>query len=293
MKKSRSHWVMLAPYLTLFALFIALPVGIAIFQSFTYFNTIQPPRFIGVQNYISLFTRDEIFMQKVLPNTIKFSLIVGVGGYLLSFILAWLVAQLTTIPRTIIALIIYSPSLTAGTTMSVLWKVIFSGDQNGYLNSILLNLGFISKPIQWLQSPDYLLNIMIIVSLWGSMGIGFLAMLAGLLNIDESFYEAARIDGVKNRLQEIIYVTIPLMRPQMLFGAVMSIVYTFTSAGIGVALTDSNPTPEYAGQLITNHIDDYAFSRYEMGYVAALSVFLLVIIWIASRLAWRIFGERD
>jgi len=177
--------------------------------------------------------------------------------------------------------------------MSVLWKVIFSGDQNGYLNSILLNLGFISKPIQWLQSPDYLLNIMIIVSLWGSMGIGFLAMLAGLLNIDESFYEAARIDGVKNRLQEIIYVTIPLMRPQMLFGAVMSIVYTFTSAGIGVALTDSNPTPEYAGQLITNHIDDYAFSRYEMGYVAALSVFLLVIIWIASRLAWRIFGERD
>ncbi|ABS60159.1 MULTISPECIES: carbohydrate ABC transporter permease [Fervidobacterium] len=291
-KRRSNHWLLLSPYLTLFTIFIVLPVIIAIFLSFTYFNAIEKPRWIGIQNYITLITRDDIFMQKVLPNTIKYALIVGVGGYILSFILAWLVAQLTKVPRTIFALILYSPSLTAGVTMAVVWRVLFNGDQQGYLNALLLNLGIIDKPIQWLQSPQHLMDIMILVSLWSSMGVGFLAMLAGILNIDEQLYEAAYIDGIKNRLQEIIYVTIPAMKPQMLFGAVMSIVNTFTSAGIGVALSGSNPTPQYAGQLIVNHIEDYGFLRYEMGYAAALSVVLLLIIWFFSRIAWRLFGER-
>jgi len=291
-KRRSNHWLLLSPYLTLFTIFIVLPVAVAIFLSFTYFNAIEKPRWIGIQNYITLLTRDDIFMQKVLPNTIKYALIVGVGGYILSFILAWLVAQLTKVPRTIFALILYSPSLTAGVTMSVVWRVLFNGDQQGYLNALLLNLGLIDKPVQWLQSPQHLMDIMIIVSLWSSMGVGFLAMLAGILNIDEQLYEAAYIDGIKNRLQEIIYVTIPAMKPQMLFGAVMSIVNTFTSAGIGVALSGSNPTPQYAGQLIVNHIEDYGFLRYEMGYAAALSVVLLLIIWFFSRVAWRLFGER-
>jgi multiple sugar transport system permease protein len=287
----KNHWIILSPYLILFFAFILLPIIVAIFLSFTYFNTIQPPKIIGFQNYITLLTRDEIFMQKVLPNTIKFSLIVGPGGYMLSFILAWLIAQLPKVPRTIYALILYSPSLTAGVTMSVLWRVLFNGDQQGYLNALLLSLGLIDKPVQWLQSPDHLLTIMIIVSLWSSMGVGFLAMLAGILNIDESLYEAAYIDGLKNRFQEIIYITIPAMKPQMLFGAVMSIVYTFTSAGIGVALSGTNPTPQYAGQLIVNHIEDYGFLRYEMGYASAVSVALLIIIYIFSRISWKLFGE--
>jgi len=291
-KRDRGHWLLLSPYLALFFIFIALPVAVAVYLSFTYFNAIEKPTWIGIQNYITLITRDTLFMQKVLPNTIKYALIVGVGGYVLSFILAWLVAQLTSVPRTIFALILYSPSLTAGVTMSVLWRVIFNGDQQGYLNSLLLSLGLIDKPIQWLQSPQHLMDIMIFVSLWSSMGVGFLAMLAGILNIDEQLYEAAYIDGIKNRVQEIIYVTIPAMKPQMLFGAVMSIVNTFTSAGIGVALSGSNPTPQYAGQLIVNHIEDYGFLRYEMGYAAALSVVLLIIIWLFSRIAWRLFGER-
>ncbi|MEJ5256618.1 MAG: sugar ABC transporter permease [Fervidobacterium sp.] len=291
-KKDKGHWILLAPYLTLFVIFIALPVVVAIYLSFTYFNAIERPTWIGLQNYITLITRDTLFMQKVLPNTIKYALIVGVGGYILSFILAWLVAQLTRVPRTIFALILYSPSLTAGVTMTVLWRVIFSGDQQGYLNALLLNLGLIDKPIQWLQSPEHLMDIMILVALWSSMGVGFLAMLAGISNIDEQLYEAAYIDGIKNRLQEIIYITIPAMKPQMLFGAVMSIVNTFTSAGIGVALSGSNPTPQYAGQLIVNHVEDYGFLRYEMGYAAALSVVLLLIIWFFSRVAWRLFGER-
>lgn len=286
-----SHWILLSPYIILFIIFIVVPVICAIVLSFTNFNTIQFPKFIGLKNYIMLLTQDSVFMQKVLPNTIKFSLIVGPGGYILSFLLAWVLAQLTKLPRTILAIIIYSPSMTAGVILSTVWGVIFSGDQLGYFNSLLINAGIISQPVQWLQSPQYLMTIVIIVSLWSSMGVGFLAMLAGVLNVNEELYEAAYIDGVKNRFQEIIYVTIPSMRPQMLFGAVMAIVGTFSAGSVGVALSGSNPTPEYAAQVMVNHIEDYGFIRYEMGYAAAVSVVLLIIIWGASKVATKLFAD--
>ena len=199
-----SNWVLLSPYLILFVVFIVIPVICAIALSFTYFNTIQFPSFIGLRNYIKLLTQDSVFMQKVLPNTIKYALLVGPGGYILSFVLAWTLAQLTKLPRTILAIIIYSPSMTAGVIMSTLWSVIFSGDQLGYVNSVLIDVGIINEPVQWLQSPDYLMTIIIIVALWSSMGVGFLAMLAGVLNVNEELYEAAYIDGVRNRFQEII-----------------------------------------------------------------------------------------
>lgn len=287
----QSHWVLIAPYIAMFSIFIIIPVVCAVALSFTYFNTIQFPTFIGLKNYITLITQDTVFMQKVIPNTLKYALIVGPGGYLMAFMLAWLLGQLTKVPRTILAIIIYSPSMTAGVILATVWQPVFSGDPRGYLNSILMNAGAISQPIQWLQSPDYLMTIMIIVSLWSSMGVGFLAMLAGVLNVNEELYEAAYLDGVKNRFQEIIYVTIPCMRPQMLFGAVMAIVGTFSGGGIGVALSGSNPTPEYAGQVIVNHIDDYGFIRFEMGYAAAISVVLLFLIWGASKVSFKLFSD--
>ncbi len=286
-----SNWILLSPYLILFAVFIVIPVICAIALSFTYFNTIQFPSFIGMKNYIKLLTQDSVFMQKVLPNTVKYSLFVGPGGYILSFILAWTLAQLTKLPRTILAIIIYSPSMTAGVIMATLWSVIFSGDQLGYVNSILIHAGMINEPVQWLQSPDYLMTIIIVVALWSSMGVGFLAMLAGVLNVNEELYEAAYIDGIRNRFQEIIYVTVPSMRPQMLFGAVMAIVGTFSAGSVGVSLSGSNPTPNYAGQVIVNHIEDYGFIRYEMGYAAAVSVLLLLIIWGASKFSNKLFAD--
>lgn len=290
---NKSAYLFLAPYLILFSIFIVVPTVIAIFLSFTNFNTIQSPEFIGFLNYINLLTRDEIFMQYVLPNTVMYALIVGPGGYALSFLLAWALAQLSKIPRTIFALIFYSPSMTSGVAMTVLWKIIFSGDQTGYLNSWLLSLGIINEPIIWLVDSNYLLPIVIIVALWSSMGVGFLAMLAGILNADETLYEAAAIDGVKNSFQEVWYITIPTMKPQMLFGAVMAIVGTFQNGLIGVQLSGSNPTPNYAAQLIVNHIEDYGFIRYEMGYAAAVSVVLLGIVWIFSSVSKKLFEEKD
>jgi len=200
---------MVSLYVILFLIFIAAPVLVAVLLSFTNFDTIQFPSFIGMKNYITLLTQDDIFMKYVLPNTLKFAVIVGPGGYALSFLLAWVLGQLPKLPRTIFALILYSPSMTSGVAMAVVWKTLFSGDQTGYLNSFLLSLRVIQEPIQWLQSPQYLMTIMIIVTLWSSMGVGFLAMLAGLLDVNPELYEAGRLDGIKNRFQEIIYITIP------------------------------------------------------------------------------------
>jgi multiple sugar transport system permease protein len=291
LRKEGSAYAFLAMYGLLFIVFIVVPVLAAFALSFTFFDAIQTPRFIGLNNYISLITQDDTFMKYVLPNTIQFAVIVGPGGYALAFLLAWMLAQLPRLPRTIFALILYSPSMTAGVAMTVVWKALFSGDQNGYLNSYLMGLGLLQEPIQWLQSPDYLMTIMIIVTLWSSMGIGFLAMLAGILEINPELYEAAAIDGLDNRWQEIFYITIPSMKPQMLFGAVMSLVATFQAGAIGVTLSGSNPTPQYAGQLIVNHIEDYGFLRYEMGYAAAGSVVLLVMVLFFSRVANRLFGS--
>ena len=291
--KEGSAYAFLSAYGLMFTIFIVVPVLVAIFLSFTFFDTIQTPSFIGLKNYIALLTADDIFMRYVLPNTIKFAVLVGPGGYVLSFLLAWMLAQLPKLPRTIFALILYSPSMTTGVAMAVVWKTLFSGDQNGYLNSFLLGINAIQEPVQWLQSPEYLMTIMVVVTLWSSMGVGFLAMLAGILEINPELYEVGSLDGISNRFQEIIHITIPSMKPQMLFGAVMAIVGTFQAGAIGVTLSGANPTPQYAGQLIVNHIEDYGFLRYEMGYAAAVSVVLLLMVLFFSRVANRLFVSDD
>jgi ABC-type sugar transport systems, permease components len=283
----------LIPYVFLFVVFIIIPVVLAIGLSFTYFNTIEVPEFVGLRNYIELLTRDEVFMQFVLPNTIRFSFIVGPIGYLMSFILAWMLSQIPHRPRTLFAIVLYSPSMTAGIAMTVVWTVMFSGNATGYINSLLLSLGIAQEPVQFLTSPEFLMNIMIVVSLWGSMGVGFLAMLAGILNIDQSLYEAAYMDGMRNRWQEIFYITIPSMKPQMLFGAVMAVVGTFQAGAIGVQLSGANPTPQNAGQLIVNHIEDFGFIRYLMGYASAVSVVLLIMIYVISKATFQVLGEKE
>jgi multiple sugar transport system permease protein len=292
-EREGSAYAFLSMYALLFLVFIVVPVAGAFGLSLTFFDTIRFPTFSGLRNYVVLLTQDDVFMRYVLPNTIQFAVIVGPGGYTLSFLLAWILAQVPRVPRMLLALILYSPSMTSAVAMAAVWKTLFSGDQNGYLNGYLLSLNLIQEPIQWLQSPDYLMTIMIVVALWSSMGVGFLAMLAGILEVNPELYEAAALDGIRNRFQEIIYITVPSMKPQMLFGAVMSIVATFQAGAIGVTLSGTNPTPQYAGQLIVNHIEDYGFLRFEMGYAAAVSVVLLLMVLAFTRLANRLFGGED
>ena len=292
-KEDGKAYLMLLPYIILFSTFILVPVLIAMGLSFTYFDVINKPTFTGLLNYITLFTQDEVFLKYVLPNTFLYALIVGPGGYVISFLLAWMLAQIQPVPRTVLALCIYTPSMLGSVFIGVIWKTIFSGDQSGLINSLLLRMGLIDTPIQFLLTSDYFMLIMIIVSLWSAMGIGFLSMISGILNIDQELYEAAYVDGIRNRFQEIIYITVPSMKPQMFFGAVMAIVNAFNMGWIGVTLGGANPTPGYSGQLITNHIDDYGFLRYEMGYAAAISVVLLLVVYAFNKVAGRLFGDND
>ena len=292
-RKINTAYFFLLPYGVLFAFFIVLPVLVAIGLSFTNFNAIQMPQFVGFANYINILTRDDVFMQRILPNTILFAIVTGPIGYMLAFFLAWSLAQISPVPRTVLTLVLYSPSMTSGVAMSVLWRIMFSGDSHGWINSLLMNMEITTAPIDFLQSAAWIMPVMVLVTLWSSMGVGFLAMLAGVLNVDETLYEAATVDGIQNRLQEIFYITIPVMKPQMLFGAVMAIIGSFQAGGIGVALTGANPTPHYAGSLMVNHIDDFGFIRFEMGYAAAGSVLLLLLIYSLSRLARKLFTEKD
>ena len=292
-KKFTTDFLFALPYAIIFFTFVILLILISIFLSFTYYDTINAPRWIGLTNYVTLFTRDSDFMQYALPNTVKYALIVGPVGYLLAFLMAWLLAQVTKKVRTVLALILYSPSLTSGVMMAVVWRVLFSGDSRGYLNSILISLGLTSSPMQFLQSAGFIFGIMIFVGLWSSMSVGFLAMLSGILNINKELYEAAYIDGMKSKWQEIFYITIPSMKPQMLFGAVMSIVGTFNTSGLATTLSGSTPPPQYAGWLIVDHMNDYGFATYEMGYASAISVVLLGIVMLFYLAARALFTEKD
>ena len=292
MDKHAVFWLQL-PFVLLFVVFIIVPILVAFGLSFTDFNSIQSPHWVGAENYINILTNDYVFSGYALPNTIKYAVIVGVFGYVLAFILAWMLAQVPRIPRTIMAAILYLPSMTGPTMIQNVWQVIFAGDKVGYLNSFLLKWDIIREPIVWLSDSKYIMTIMIIVSLWSCMGIGFLSMLAGILNVNRELYEAAHIDGVSNRLQEVIYVTIPAIKPHMMFGAIMAIVNAFQNANIGVQLSGANPTPGYAGQLLITHADEHAFVRYEMGYSAAISVIVLIIIWVISQLSKKVFRDKE
>lgn len=291
--KYRLSYLFIAPFVIAFFLFYFLPVLAAFGLSFTYFNTIQFPRFIGWDNFIYIFSQDTLFLKHAIPNTLKFAVLVGPGGLILSFLLAWLIAQIPDKIRLWFVLAMYAPSLTGGVVMAIIWIPLLSGDRLGYLNSFLLKLGLISEPQLWVLDPAYLMNSMIAVTLWSSMGVGFLAMLAGILNVDPTLYEAGKLDGIKSRLQEIWYITLPYMKPQMLFASVMAIVSAFKAGGIGEQLSQTKPTPEYAGHTLITHIDDYGLVRFEMGYAAALSVVLLIFIYVFNRLSWRLFGSRE
>lgn len=284
--------VFLAPYIVLFTLFILVPIVIAIGLSFTYFNAVSFPTYADLGNYLTILTQDRVLMEHVLPNTIQIAIVAGPVSLVLQFLLAWALAQIPKKLRTILALLFFIPSQTGGIALAVIWKILFSGDRLGYLNNLLISLGAIDAPIAWLVEEQWILPIMIIVTLWSSMGIGFLSILSGILNVNSEMYEAAYIDGIRNRFQEMIYITIPSIKSSLLFATVMAIVNAFSIGQVGVDLTGGNPTPNYAGQTFITHIADHGLLQYEMGYAAALSVVLLLIIYGVSRIANRLLIEK-
>lgn len=261
------------PFAAVFVVFVVIPVIVAIIYSFTSFNILEPPVFNGWTNYKKLFLNDDLFIL-ALKNTLTFALILGPGGYLLSLAFAWFINDLSPKLRAFMTLLFYAPALS---NIYVIWKIIFSGDDYGILNAYLNKLGITYGPILWLQDANYMMTSVVIVLIWSSMGTSFLAFIAGFQTIDNSMYEAGAMDGIKNRWQELWFITLPSIRPQLMFGAIMSISSSF---GIGDAITAlvGFPSPNYAAHTVVHHLQDYGFVRFEMGYASAIAVILFLIM---------------
>ena len=284
MARSKASYLMCGPYFLLFFLFTVLPVLTSIVLSFTYFNMLEAPTFIGWDNYIKLILDDDIFMVS-LKNTMILAVITGPVSYLLCLLFAWIINEFKGKLRAFLTLIFYAPSICGQAYL--IWNIILTGDRYGYLNGLLLKLGIIDNAILWMKTEKYVLPILIIVQLWLSLGTGFLSFIAGLQTVDKSLYEAAAMDGVKNRWQELWYVTLPAMKPQLMFGAVMQITTSFSIADVSIALA-GNPSVNYSGATIVTHLMDYGQTRFEMGYASAIAVILFLLMVGSNRLVHRL-----
>lgn len=273
-KRNKASYVMLAPYFILFFFFTVLPVLTSTVLSFTNFNVLEPPKFIFWENYIRLFLNDDIF-KIALKNTLVFAVITGPISYFMCLVFAWIINEFKGKTRAFLTLIFYAPSISGNAY--IVWNLILKGDRFGYLNGLLLKWDFIQSAVIWMKTEKYVLPMLIIVQLWLSLGTGFLTFIAGLQTVDKTLYEAAAVDGIKNRWQELWYITLPSMKPQLMFGAVMQITQAFAVSDISIQLA-GNPSVNYAGTTIVTHLLDYGSIRYEMGYASAIAVILFLLM---------------
>jgi multiple sugar transport system permease protein len=269
---------MIVPFGVIFIVFTVLPVASSIAISLTSFNMLEMPEFTGFKNYINLFVNDDVFLI-AFKNTLFFAVVTGPVSYLMCFIFAWLINGLPAKVRAFMTLVFYAPSISGNAYL--IWKLIFSSDAQGYANSILSGLGISSGAILWFETKAFVLPILIVVQLWLSLGVSFLSFIAGLQNVDRSLYEAGAIDGIKNRWQELWFITLPSMKPQLLFGAVMQITTSFSVSTISTELAGF-PSVEYAGHTILTHLQDYGVTRMEMGYASAIATILFFMMVITN-----------
>ena len=287
LRRDWQNYALMAPFLVLFFLFTLLPLMASVYFSFTDFNAFSAPSFRGWDNYLRMLMDDDVFIIAI-RNTLVFAVITGPISYLLCFVLAWLINDCGPRLRAFLTLVFYAPVL-SGTSYTI-WSFIFSADSYGLANGLLMKLGLISEPIGWLTDTQYILTIVIIVQLWLSLGTGFLAFIAGLQTVDPVLYEAGLMDGIHNRFQEMWYITIPSMRSQLLFGAVMQIVSSFSVGDISVRLA-GYPSTQNAAETLVTHIMDYGTVRFEMGYACALACFLFILMYSANRLVTRVINR--
>ena len=287
LQKHQASYLMIAPYFILFFFFTVLPVLMSIIVSFTDWNMLEMPSFVGWNNYVKLLVEDDIFMTS-LKNTLIFAVITGPVSYMLCLLFAWIINEFNRGLRTVLTLIFYAPSICGNAYM--VWNLILTGDRYGYLNGLLLNLGVINEPILWMQTEAYIMPVLIVVQLWLSLGTGFLSFIAGLQTVDKRMYEAAAIDGIKNRWQELWFVTLPAMKPQLMFGAVMQITQSFAVADISINLA-GNPSVNYAGATIVTHLLDYGSTRLDMGYASAIATVLFLLMVGTNKLVQKLLGR--
>lgn len=287
MKRHRDLYILMAPYFLIFFTFTVLPVVLSLLISFTNFNMLEFPGWVGWRNYAQLFVRDDVFLI-ALKNTLVFAAITGPISYVACFVLAWIINELSPKVRAVATLIFYAPALSGNAF--IVWTLLFAGDSYGYINAFLLKWQLILEPILWLKDEKYILTIIIIVQLWLSLGTSFLAFIAGFQSLDKSLFEAGAIDGIRNRWQELWFITLPSMRPMLMFGAVMQITASFAVSEVATALAGF-PSVKYAGHTIVTHLMDYGSIRFEMGYASAIATFLFGIMLGSNLIVRRLLAK--
>jgi len=287
MRVNKIGYFMVAPFFLLFTVFVVLPIILSLFFSLTIFNILEFPKFIFLDNYIRLLFDDDIFLIAI-RNTLVFAAVTGPISYLLSFMMAWFINELSPKMRAFVTLIFYAPSISGQVYM--IWQVIFSSDQYGYANSLLIRFNLRQEPILFFQNAAYIMPLCIVVALWLSLSTSFLAFIAGLQTVDRTYYEAGAVDGLRNRWQELWYITLPLMRNQLMFGAVMTITGSF---GFGAVVSNlaGFPSTDYAGHTIMHHLDDYGGGRFEMGYASAIATLLFFMMIGANLVVKRLLSK--
>lgn len=286
-RRYAAGYIMIIPFIILFIVFYVVPICWSLFLSLNSFDLFQPMRFAGLNNFINLFTNDDLFII-ALRNTLTYAVFAGPIGFVCSFLFAWIICQLKF--KNIFSLAFYAPSIVSVFATTYIWAVLFSSDRNGTINKFLLDLGVINDPIYWTNDPGKIMPMVIFISVWMSMGAGFLTNLAGFSSVNPEIYEAAKIDGIRNRFQELIYVTIPQMKPQLLFNAVMSTVGSLAVADVITTMV-GYPTPDNSAHTMAMHMYDYAFQRFEMGYAAAISFMLFLITFFFGRIFMKILAD--
>ena len=287
MRVNRVGYFIVAPFFLLFTIFTVLPILLSLFFSFTIFNLLEWPKFVFLDNYIRLLLDDDIFL-KAIGNTFIFAAVTGPTSYILSFMMAWFINELSPKMRAFVTLIFYAPSISGQVYM--IWLVIFSSDQYGYANSLLIRFNFIQGPILWFQKKEYVMGLCIVVALWLSLSTSFLAFIAGLQTVDRTYYEAGAVDGIRNRWQELWYVTLPMMKNQLMFGAVMTITGSFGFGAVVTALAGF-PSIEYSAHTIMHHLSDYGDIRFEMGYASAIATLLFLLMVGANLIVKRLLSK--
>ena len=287
MKRNKVAYFMVAPYMIIFTCFTVLPVVLSAVISLTDFNLLEWPNFVGPANYIRLFLDDDIFITAC-QNTLIFACIVGPASYLMSFMVAWFINELSPKIRAVVTLIFYAPSISGQAFL--IWKTLFSSDRYGWVNAWLLKLDLIPKEIAFFEDADYVMPLCIVVALWTSLGTSFLSFIAGLQGIDKAQFEAGAVDGIKNRWQELWYITLPNMKNTLMFGAIMTITSSFGFGGTVTALCGF-PSVDYAAHTIVHHLDDYGGMRFETGYASAIAVILFVIMIGSNMLVKKIIAK--
>ena len=286
-KRNKAAYFMVAPFMIIFTCFTILPVVLSAVLSLTNFNLLQIPDFVGADNYIRLFLDDDIFIIAC-QNTLIFAAIVGPVSYIMSFLVAWFINELSPKIRAVVTLIFYAPSISGNAYL--IWKTLFSSDRYGWANAMLLEMDMIDTEIAFFEDADYVMPLCIIVALWTSLGTSFLAFIAGLQGIDKAQFEAGAVDGIRNRWQELYYITLPNMKDQLMFGAIMSITGAFGFGAVVDALCGF-PSVDYAAHTIVHHLNDYGGSRFETGYASAIAVILFVVMVGANTIVKKIISK--